>query len=269
MRPLTKTASRQPARILLSVAVIGIVVFILAPLAVVFAASLTSSDYLQFPPKGLSLQWYAAIPQNSKFVNSFVTSLQLAIACVALSLLAGVPAAYAITHYPSRLTRYLEQVFLSPLMLPAVVFGLGFLFVLSAAGWRGTFTGALLAHVIIASPFVIRSTLPGLREMDPWLEDASRSLGAGPLRTFLQIVLPAISGSIIAGGIFAFIISFDEAVVTLFLVSPNFQTLPVTIFTYVQYSDDPTVAAVSSVLVAIGIVMVATVMRLTGGRDGR
>jgi putative spermidine/putrescine transport system permease protein len=249
--------------------VLLIVLFILAPLIVVFASSLTNSGYLSFPPQGLSTRWYSAIPDNPKFIDSFVTSLELAVACVSVSVLVGVPAAYAIVRYPSRVTSVLEQVFLSPLMLPAVVFGLGFLFVLSAAGWRGTFLGALLAHVIIASPFVIRSTLPGLRDMDSRLEEASRSLGAGPLRTFFRVILPSILGSVIAGAVFAFIISFDEAVVTLFLVGPNFETLPVTIFTYVQYSNDPTVAAVSSVLVVFGVAVVAAVMRLTGGRDAK
>ena len=257
----------MPSTIALWVVVSLIVCFVMAPLIVVVASSLTSTGYLKFPPEGLSLEWYPAILDNTKFVDSFVTSLKLAAGTVVLSVFSGVLASYAINRYPSKLTRSLEQVFLSPLMLPAVVFGLGLLFVLSASGWRGTFLGGLLAHTIIASPFVIRSALAGFRGMDPRLEEASRSLGAGPVRTFFTVVLPTVSGSVAAGAIFAFVISFDEAVVTLFLAGPDFETLPVTIFTYVQYSNDPTVAAVSTVLIGFCAVLAVVVMRMTGERD--
>lgn len=244
-----------------------VVCFIIAPLGVVAASSVTETGYLTFPPQGFSLKWYPAILDNEQFVESFVTSVQLAVCTVVFSVVCGVLASYAISRYPGRLTRFLEQLFLSPLMLPAVVFGIGFLFVLSASGWQGTLGGAVLAHTIVAAPFVVRSSLAGFRDMDPWLEEASRSLGAGPVRTFLTVVLPTVAGSVISGAIFAFVISFDEAVVTLFLVGPDFETLPVTIFTYMQYSNDPTVAAVSTVLIAVCAVLVATVMRLTRGRD--
>jgi putative spermidine/putrescine transport system permease protein len=267
VRLQTRHRATPPSTVALWVAVPVIVGFILAPLAVVAASSVTATGYLAFPPEGFSLEWYAAIPSNTQFVESFVTSIQLAGWTVLISVVCGVLAAYAISRYPGRLTGVLAQLFLSPLMLPAVVFGLGFLFVLSASGWQGTFMGGLLAHVIVASPFVVRSSLAGFRSMDPRLEEASRSLGAGPVRTFLTVVLPTVAGSVLSGAIFAFVISFDEAVVTLFLVGPDFETLPVTIFTYLQYSNDPTVAAVSTVLIGVCALLVATVMRLTRGRD--
>jgi len=249
----------------LSVALICL--YILAPLFVVIGSSLGTSEYLKFPPDGLTSRWYGAIGDNPKFVDSFITSVQLAVACVVVSLLITVPAAYAIARFPNRLTAVLEMIFMSPLMLPAIVIGLGFLFVLSASGWSGTFLGALMAHVIIASPFILRSAIPGIKALDPRLEEASRSLGAGTLMTFRRVTLPGILPSVIAGAVFAFVISFDEAVVTLFLVGPEFQTLPVTIFTYLQYSNDPVIAAVSSVLVLIGTVMMLLALKLTGRDD--
>ncbi|WGW11478.1 ABC transporter permease [Saxibacter everestensis] len=252
--------------VIFAIAVTLIVLFVLAPLLVVAASSVTSSGYLKFPPQGFSLQWFGAAAENSKFVESFSTSIRLALGTMIISVVCGVLAAYAINRYPGRIANFLEQLFLSPLMLPAVVFGLGFLFVLSAFGYRGSFSGALLAHVIVASPFVIRSTLAGFRSMDSRLEEAARSLGAGPLRSFFTVVLPGVAGSVSSGAIFAFVISFDEAVVTLFLTGPGFETLPVTIFTYVQYSNDPTVAAVSTVLLIFCAVLVAVMMRL--GKDG-
>ena len=255
-----------PSTLALWISVGLIVLFIVAPLVVVVLSSLTNRGYLSFPPQGLTLKWYPAILDNPKFIDSFITSLQLAVAAVAVSVTAGVLAAYAIARNAGRPAQVLEQVFLSPLMLPAVVFGVGLLFVLSAGGWQGTFIGGLLAHSVIASPFVVRSTLGGLRAMDERLEEASRSLGAGPARTFFTITLPTIAGSVVSGAIFAFVISFDEAVVTLFLVGTDFETLPVTIFTYIQYSNDPTVAAISSVLVVFCVALVGLVMRLTGDR---
>lgn len=262
----TRTAP-APSVAALSIVVALVVAFILAPLVVVVASSLTTTGYLAFPPEGLTLKWYPAILDNPKFTESFVTSLRLAAGAVTISVSAGVLAAYAINRHPTRAARMLEQIFLSPLMLPAVVFGLGLLFILSASGWRGSFAGGLLAHVIIASPFVVRSALSGFRAMDPRLEEASRSLGGGPVRTFFTVTLPTVAGSVASGAIFAFVISFDEAVVTLFLTGPEFETLPVTIFTYVQYSNDPTVAAVSAVLILVSALLVAAVMRVTGDRD--
>jgi putative spermidine/putrescine transport system permease protein len=167
---------------------------------------------------------------------------------------------------PGRFTAALEQIFLSPLLLPAAVLGLGLLQVLSLSGWRGYFLGGLLAHVIVASPFVVRACLSGLRQLDPKIVEASQSLGAGSVRTFLRVVVPSITPSIASGAIFAFVISFDEAVVTLFLVGPNFETLPVNIFTYVQYSNDPSVAAISTIILVICAVLVGLLNKAQGGK---
>lgn len=241
-------------------------VFILAPLVVVAASAVTSTGYLTFPPQGFSLEWFGRAFENRAFLEGLTTSLWLGAAATVICVVTGTLAAYAIVRVPGRLTAALEQIFLSPLLLPGVVLGLGLLLVLSASGWRGYFEGGLLAHVVVASPFVIRSVLTGLRQLDPRAIEASQSLGAGPVRTFVRVVLPSIGGSIVSGAIFAFVISFDEAVVTLFLVGPNFETLPVTIFTYVQYSNDPSVAAISTVIIIFCALLVGVMNRFSGGR---
>lgn len=259
----------SPGGLLSGVVVTVIVLFILAPLLVVAASSVTATGYLTFPPQGFSLRWYAEAAHNNSFVDAFVTSLQLAVVTTIISVATGLLAAYGIARSPGRFAGFLEQVFLSPLLLPGVVLGLGLLFVLSASGWRGYFPGGLLAHVIVASPFVVRACLAGLRGLDPQLVEASRSLGGGAVRTFATIVVPSVAGSIASGAMFAFVISFDEAVVTLFLTGPQFHTLPVTIFTYVQYSNDPTAAAVSTVIVVFCAVLVGIISKATGGRNDR
>lgn len=233
-----------------------IVLFIIAPLIVVVMSSFTAKGYLNFPPEGFSLKWYAEAFRNDSFTSSLATSLLLGVATTVICIASGVPAAFGISRIGGRVGFALEQIFLSPLTLPAVILGLGALFVVTSFGYNGTFWGGLLAHVIIASPFVVRSVLAGLQSLNQRMEDAARSLGAGPVRTFFDVVLPTIKGSIISGAIFAFVISFDEAVVTLFLTSAQFETLPVTIFSYVQYSNDPSVAAISSVLVLISVAIV-------------
>lgn len=244
-----------------------IVLFIVAPLLVVAASAVTSTGYLIFPPQGFSLRWFGEAFANRGFVDGLVTSVILALCATAICVVTGVLAAYAIVRVPGRLTAALEQIFLSPLLLPAAVLGLGLLQVLSLSGWRGYFLGGLLAHVVVASPFVIRSVIAGLRQLDPKVIEASTSLGASPVRTFFRIVVPSVLPSIVSGAIFAFVISFDEAVVTLFLVGPNFETLPVNIYTYVQYSNDPSVAAISTIILAICAVLVGFMNKVQGGRD--
>ncbi len=243
-----------------------IVAFILAPLVVVAASSVTATGYVTFPPQGFSVEWYAKAAQDTTFVDSLLVSLRLGTLTTLISVIAGVLAAYGITRSTGALGAFFEQVFLSPILLPGVVLGLGILFTLSASGWRGTFEGGVLAHVIVASPFVTRAVLAGLRQLDPALEEAALSLGSSPVRTFLGIVVPSIRGSIIGGAVFAFVISFDEAVVTLFLTGPSFSTLPVTIFTYVQYSNDPIIAAVSTVIVVFCVIVVGL---MTHNRKGQ
>lgn len=255
--------------VILTVVVALIALFLIAPLIVVALSSVTASGYLTFPPEGLSLRWYGQALENPGFVSSFWTSAQLAAIVMTIDVVVSVPAAYAITRYRSRTTRALEEMFLSPLILPAVVLGVGLLFALSSVGRSGTFEGALLAHVVIASPFVIRSVLAGFKRTDVHLEEASRALGAGPVRTFFRVVVPSVYGSIASGAVFAFIISFDEAVATMFLTGSEFTTLPVKIFSYVQYSNDPSVAAASTILVLLSVVMVSLVMWLSNAEDRR
>lgn len=251
-----------------TVVIVLIVAFILAPLTVAVGSSFTTTGYLTFPPRGFTLKWFGEAAHNAKFLDALWTSLQLGAATTVISVVAGTLAACAIVRHPGRLIDALEQVLLAPILLPAVVLGLGILFSLSLSGWLGTFPGGLLAHVIVASPFATRSVLAGLRQLDPQLEEASRSLGAGAVRTFFRVILPPLRGAILAGAVFAFVISFDEAVVTLFLTGSHFTTLPVTIFTYVQYSNDPTIAAVSTVIIVVSALLVGLVSR-QGARDDR
>ncbi|MGH7069798.1 MAG: ABC transporter permease [Acetobacteraceae bacterium] len=261
-----RSVARLPARIptlLVGLVVALAVIYLVAPIIVVVMTSFTSTGYLAFPPHGFSLRWYGNIGRSQEFINGFLTSVALASCAVSIVCAIGIPAAIGLYRSPGMFSRALGQLFLSPLVLPAVVFGVGYLVALHRAGYFGTFAGALLAHCVLTTPFVVRSVGAGLAEIDPAYEDAAQSLGASPLRGFFRVTLPLMRSSIIVGAIFAFIISFDETVVTLFLVGPHFNTLPVRIFTYIQYSDDPTIAAISTALVLMSILILFVVSRVT------
>lgn len=259
----------RPAAVLTGVVATATCIYLLAPLAVVVATSLTKTKYLAFPPHGVTLHWYAHILSYPAFLNGFFTSVELASAASLLALAAGLPAAWALHHSASRAARVLEAAYLAPIIVPAVVLGLGYLVVLQKMNILGTFMGALLAHVVLVTPFVLRSATSGLRGLDPSLEEAASSLGAAGLRRFWWVVLPDLRKSLAGGCVMAFVISFDEAVVTLFIVGPHFSTLPVTIFTYLQYSDDPTVAAVSTFLILISVGIMSLLARFVSLRAAR
>lgn len=256
-----------PAIAIVGAACAVISVFLLAPMVVVVVSSLTTTKYLNFPPKGVTLHWYSTILSHHEFLSGFETSLELAVAAAAIAVLVSVPAAWALHHADSRLARALEGAYLSPMILPAVVIGLGYLVMLQKLNVLGTFAGAMLAHVVLVTPFILRSVTSGLRGLDPNLEEAAQSLGAGRLRAFVSVVLPDLRKAIVAGCVMAFVISFDETVVTLFIVGPHFTTLPVRIFTYLQYSDDPTIAAVSTVLILISIAIMSVLSRFATFAD--
>jgi putative spermidine/putrescine transport system permease protein len=138
---------------------------------------------------------------------------------------------------------------LSPIMFPAIVLGLALLVFYSQIGLAGTFTGLVIAHSLVTTPFVIRLVMASLAEFDPAVEEAARNLGAGWWRTFFQVTLPLIRPGVLAGTVFAFILSFDELVITLVLAGPGMATLPVRIYTFVEYSSAPTISAISTTLI--------------------
>jgi putative spermidine/putrescine transport system permease protein len=148
-------------------------------------------------------------------------------------------------------------VLLSPILFPGIVLGLSLLVAFYRVGLAQTFVGLVAGHTVLVTPFVIRLVMASLAEFDPAVEEAAQNLGAGWWRTLFRITLPLIRPGILAGAVFAFIVSFDELVITLFLAGPSLQTLPIRIFTYVEYSSDPTISAVSTCLIvawlAVGV----------------
>lgn len=238
--------------------------FLLAPLLVVLVISFNADSYLSFPPEKWSLRWYAALADNTAFIEGFRVSLVLASSAAAGAVLIGIPAALALSRYRFRGREAFVTFFTMPLMVPSVVLGLGLLLVLSPLRLTASYPGLLLAHIVLVVPFVIRTTATSLMTLPSEYQEAAYSLGATPWKAFYRVTLPLVAPGVIAGAAIAFLVSFDETVVTLFLVGPQLTTLPVEIFRYVEYQTDPSVAALSVVLVLISVAGVVLIERLLG-----
>jgi putative spermidine/putrescine transport system permease protein len=215
--------------------------FILAPLVVVIAVSFTGQGYLALPFDGLSLRWWRAIGDNPRFLESFWYSTRLGVTAATLSALIAVPAALAIARwrFPGRGT--LVAILASPLMIPHVVLGVALLRFFSGFGLSGSFAGLVAAHVIVITPYMLRLVGAGLSGLDPRIEQA----------VFRRVTLPLIAPGLAGGWILAFVTSFDELTVSLFLASPAANPLPVQLFNYIDQMTDPLVASVSAALILV------------------
>jgi putative spermidine/putrescine transport system permease protein len=233
--------------------------YLALPLLVVIAISFTATEYLTFPPQGLTLRWYWQVVSDPTFVEAFVVSGQLAAAATATALLLGVPAALVFARKRFPLTQALSALFLSPLVLPTIVLGVAILQYASALGFARSFLALFVGHVVLVTPYVIRTSLASLSGMEPAHEEAAQDLGATPLQTFFLITLPQIKPGVIAGALFAFINSWINVEVSIFNSTAQLVTIPVKLFNYIQFNIDPTLAAVSAVTIYIAILVVVAI----------
>lgn len=240
---------RSPMGIVLTTLVVIAFAYLILPLVVVVVAPLGETGYLAFPPQGFTLRWYEAALGTTRYLDGFITSLWIAIIAAALSTFIGILAAYALARYRFPGSTFLESLFLSPLILPTLVLAVGLTIFFAQSGFVGGPMRLIAAHVVVCTPYVIRVTLPVLRRFDRTLEEAAINLGASPLQTFFLVLLPVIRPGTIAASVLAFITSFDEVVLALFLAEPARPTLPVMIYSAVQLGFEPTVAAVSGLLI--------------------
>jgi putative spermidine/putrescine transport system permease protein len=244
--------------------VTAILLFVLGPLVIVAGVSLTAGDYIAFPPQGLSLRWYEAVLSSAVYLDSAWMSLKLAVLVTVSATVLG--AATAIVLHRKNLpgTGLLAALFMAPLVLPTIIFALGLLIFWSAYIGRTSLLTLWVGHTVVAIPYVIRTTLAVLSTSDRYLEEAGRTLGAGPWKTMIHVILPQAIPGIAAGAFFAFNISFDEAILSLFLRSPDIMTLPIQIYTQLEFSPDPSIAAASTLMILLTICLIAIIDRLLG-----
>ena len=240
------------ARRLLALWFALVVAFLVLPLLMLFPISLSPTQFLRFPPEGLSLRWYQVFFTDRSWVEATWLSLKVGGAATLLSLVFGTTAALAIVRgrFPGR--QLLHGMMIAPLIVPTVILALGLFIVFAKVKLLENFAALALAHAVIAMPYVVLIVSAALRNLDPTIERAARVMGAGPLRAFRHVTLPAIAPALFASGLFAFFASFDELVITHF-VSGAMETLPLRIWNDLNLRLDPTVAAVACLLILLSV----------------
>jgi putative spermidine/putrescine transport system permease protein len=234
---------------------IAVIIFLFVPIAIVVVASFNGADFVSFPPESLSGRWYEAFWNSPDFTSSAITSFQVAFLTALISATIGSLAAIALSRYEFPGRRIMDLFFSLPLGLPSVVLALALLLVYTQFGFAGTKTGLVAGHVVLTTPFVIRLVRASFASYNANLELAAAGLGAPAWRVFLHITLPLLRPGIVGGAVFAFILSFDEVVVSLFLSGPSAVTLPVRIFIFLDQSPGPIVLAAGSVLVGFSVLL--------------
>ena len=241
-----------------------VITFMLAPLLIVCVVAFTPGNTLSIPTTHLSLRWFKAVFAHSDFVQSFKNSLYLALLSATLATLIAVPAGLAIARYSFRGRDALNGLFLSPLIIPHLVLGVALLRTFSLIGATGSFVWLALAHVVIITPYALRLVLASVQGSDRSAEQAALSLGASQATVFRRITLPMILPGVTGGWLLAFINSFDEVTMSIFVTAPSTITLPVRMYMYATESIDPLMAAVSALMVALTAVAMVVLDRVYG-----
>lgn len=240
------------------------IAFMLAPLVLVCAVSFTDQAFLSLPSWPPSLRWYRALADNTDFIRAFWTSLWLGIASASIAVALSVPAALAIVRSGTATGGMVAATLMSPLLVPHVVLGVAFLRFFSGLGLSGTFLALAMAHVLIIMPYALQLVLASAYGMDARLGQAAASLGARPVAVFRRVTLPLLLPGIASGWLLAFLHSFDELTMTVFLASPGTTTLPVRIYLHIEETIDPLVTSVSALLIIVALAMMALLDRLYG-----
>jgi putative spermidine/putrescine transport system permease protein len=230
-----------------------VALFLVGPSLTVIVMSFNSAELLQFPPPGYSLRWYAHFFTRTEWVTAAWNSLIVAVLTTLIATVLGTMAALGLVRgrFPGR--QLATAVFLTPLVVPVIVTAVAVYGFYARLRLVGTVWGLVMGHTVLALPFVIINVSAVLQGMDWRIEQAARSLGAGPFRAFALVTLPLIRPGILAGALFAFVASFDDLVIALFVSGTRAVTLPVRMWSGIQFELNPTVAAVSTMLILISI----------------
>lgn len=251
-------------RATLGLLAVATLILLIAPTAVVIIVSFTDSYSLKFPPKAYSTRWYVELWDASQLHFAAINSIKVGLATTLLSVLLGVCASLAITRSRSVLARSLDSLFMSPLVLPALAFGFAALMTFSAVGWSVSITTLIIGHTAVCVPYVIRTTSAALAQMEPALLESSASLGASRFYSFRHITFPLIRPGIMAGAFIAFMSSFDNVPVSLFLRDARTDMLPIRMWQDLEGRLDVTIAALSGVIIVFTLIMMIVMERVVG-----
>jgi len=250
----------------IAVGTVSIVILfaLLAPMLVLLVMSFSSADFVIFPPPGFSLKWYEKFFQMSDFLGAFLTSFEVAIAASLGATLLGVPAAYALLRYRFPGRGVLRAIFVSPLMFPQIIVGVGLLQLYTWLGAANTVLGLIMAHIVAVLPYVIRTVGAALSTVDRNVEEAAADLGANQVEVLALVVVPMIKGGVLAGALFALIMSWINVEISIFISTTGTYTLPVLLYNYMEYSLTPVVVVAASVSILVAITLVAVIDRFIG-----
>ena len=246
-----------------------VIIFLIAPILVVIVVSFNDTTLFELPPVRWSLRWYGTLLDSREWREAFWLSLWVAAAVTALALMLGVPAGYALARSQFAGRRLLEFVLISPMIVPVIVLALALYALFARLGLIGRPAGLLLAHTVLAIPVVIVIVGAAFRRADAGIELAARACGASFLRAFWSVSLPSVRPALISAGAFAFLTSFDEVVMALFIGGPGATTLPKRIWEAVKFELDPSLTAISTLLVGLTLIalLVAELGRAKASRQ--
>jgi len=264
---LEETRRFTLGRCVLYIACALIFMYLILPIFVILPISFSSSKFLQFPPTGFSLQWYGEFFTNRNWTSATLRSFQVAILTTILSTILGTMASFAFVRGQFKGKKLLYGMVLSPLIIPVIITAVATYYIFARVRMIGTIWALVLAHTVLALPFVIVNVTSTLQGFDITLERAALSLGANRLVTFLKVTFPLIWPGVVSGALFAFITSFDEVVIAIFL-SGSRPTLPKQMWDGIRIAINPTISAVSSLLIVFSILLLL-ILQLFAGRSAR
>jgi ABC-type spermidine/putrescine transport system permease subunit II len=239
----------------------AVLLFLCLPIAIVVPMSFSSASSLEFPPPGFSLRWYESFFNDARWLEAARVSTIVALSASFAALVLGSLAAYGLVRGSFRGRAVLEANFVAPLIIPPVITAVALYIVFARVGLLGTLPGVILAHAIIGVPYVVILMSVAIRSFDVRIEQVARSLGASSLTVFGRILLPNLVPSVLAAWIFAFIISFDEVILTFFL-SGAYDTLPKRMFNELILQVNPTITAIATLLIALSVVTIGAIALL-------
>lgn len=264
-------SGRRPGRMLLYGCVTLVAAFLIAPLLVVVPMSFSDSTLMQFPPQRFSLRWYEGYFNSRTWIGATWVSLKAGILVAVISTGLAIAAAIGLARgrFPGR--AMLQATILSPLVVPVIILAVGLYYLYSLARLNGTLIGLVVGHVVLTFPYALVVISASLEDLDPTLERAARGLGASPLRAFQRVTLPLIAPGVAVAFLFSFLTSFDEVVLAVFITGPDTTTLPRKMWDGIRFELNPTIAAVSTLLIVVSwslMLVVAVLRRARYGKTG-
>ena len=232
--------------------------FLMAPILAIVPLSFNSGSFLTYPLDGLSLRWYDAFLASGQWMRALKNSFVIGLSAAAVATVLGTLAALGLTRADFRGKGIVMAILLSPMIVPVVIVAVGFYFFFAPLGLTASYTGLILAHTALGTPFVVITVAATLKGFDDNLARASASLGAAPLTTFFRVILPLIAPGVFSGALFAFATSFDEVVVVLLVAGPEQRTLPREMFSGLRENISPTITAVATIMILVSVLMLAS-----------